>query len=155
MNKLVSVGILIFLLSGCATLAPFDYHEHCALEGMKLAGVTESSVAMMTGFGRYATVGAGTGTTVNCAEPETLHDQCEIGRWRKVAEPKVEYNKTVGTKQTINGLADLLIVPGIVAHVIYAGQKSDAIDESIKLNQTLDSCEDAGRMPGSTSPSSP
>lgn len=135
---------------GCATAIPLSYHEHCALKGMRLAGVNSGNSYGSANSGNVRVNIDTYSENVSCVVPQTPVDKCEVSRYLKVVEPKIDYNESLGMKRNITGLGYCAgIVPGVVAKVLYDGQRSDARKASEKLEQETEGvCE---RAPASSS----
>lgn len=144
--KLLLLSLLILIMTGCATAIPLTYEEDCAVRGMKLAGATTGhSVTTSTIIGRHGHARAfshSRGEGISCVVSEDEKENCKIDKLRAVALPKHEYNRDIRMKKMIIGLGyATLIVPGIVAKLIYDHQRSSAIDESQEIYRTTaDKC---------------
>ncbi len=148
--KTMIIPILSLFITGCATSAPMSYREHCALKGMVLAGITDDSEsASAYNWKTGSTVTAySSSTAVSCKVPESDEEKCEVSRLAQIAEPRAEYNGHLYSKRLITGFGYYaLIVPGIVAKVLYDDQLGNVITKSRDIAQTIPACSDERRIP--------
>jgi hypothetical protein len=152
MKSCIFLSLVIATLTGCASAIPYTHEERCAREGMVLEGVllgggggsayNWQTGAIVTASSHYS--------GVSCRVPQTEAESCRINVLQSEMKPKEQYNSDIRSKVVINGIGYyLLIVPGVVAKVVYDGQKDDAVKQSEQIaEQNSGTCQ-FDRIPAS------
>lgn len=122
------VGVLS--LCGCATYAPYDYTERCALKGMLLDGVdTQSGSAFaVNNYGQVATA-YGSGENLRCNMPKTDDQKMTVARELYIVEPKYSYNMGLLSSRNYGEGWYYQLVPGLAKYV-WDKRKEKALKES-------------------------
>lgn len=126
------------LLMACASALPLSREEYCAQQGMKLTGVhfTQSNASAYSIRGGAA-FASGSDVTTSCGIPEVPKDTCFIDAYREEMAPKLDYNENISNKKLVNAIGYVaVIVPGIVAKILYDQQASRAEDRSLEIAKT-------------------
>lgn len=146
MKKITMLIVLAF--TGCATVAPISYQEHCALKGLKLAGVSESNGTSSASAYNYQTGQSATAygnsyaENIGCLAPSSPQDKCEIKNHQQTAIPKADYNDGIKGKRILNGFAYVLwVVPGVVLKLVYDDQHDKAVAKSREIASQLPECQ--------------
>jgi hypothetical protein len=152
MNKIILLSVCILSLSGCATMAPVSYDEHCAVQGMKFTGVTQSSgtefsTATAYNYQTGQTANAYgsssySGQSVSCRPPQNEVEKCEVQHAGAAAAPKIDYNDGIGGKRFLTGTGYVLwIIPGLIAKGAFDSQRDGAIKRSQEIANQLPACD--------------
>lgn len=149
--KLPMFFLSVIILTSCASAIRLSPLEQCAMQDMKLSGVTTGQgSASAWNYYSGTTVASSSYYGVSCEVPKNDQDRCEIERTQWIAAPKAEYNSDISTKKLLTGLGYYaFIAPGVVAKVVYDNQKDEALKKSQQIaRDTFGKCSST-RVPAS------
>ena len=133
MKKIILILCLGIFVNGCATVIPISPKETCAAQDMKLVGVDRMYVSTWS-YGNGA--GNSSGANVRCDVTSDAKEKFDIQKTKEIARPKFEYNSDYSTKRLLTGAGYyLVVIPGIVAKIIYDMKYDEAIERSNQIER--------------------
>lgn len=145
-NALLSLFIFSFLLLlGCAHNIPLTYDEYCAQDGLYFIGTNDTHSSGLGSDFRGNFVGLSSKSrNISCARPQTKIEKCEVSKSSELLKIKNKFNDGKPTRNIITGAGYLLyIFPGVIAYLIYDGERDGVEYEVAQANKRLaNSCEE-------------